>query len=506
MIAIYARVSTEEQAKKGYSLQDQLRECRKFADIDNAVREYVDDGISGEFLDRLALTRLRKDIKDGIITKVICLDPDRLSRKLMNQLLVSDEIEKRAKLVFVNGEYKNTPEGILFYQMRGAISEFEKAKINERMCRGRREKARQGRVVRDYSIYGYDYEADKEQLIINKYEAEVVKLIFNFFTCRDRKIQGINGIAKFLNERGVPTKRGAGIWHRQVVRQILFNHAYIGEFYQNRWNTEGMLGNKFKKPDERISMRERPKEEWILVPCPSIVDREVFNYAQKLLQESRRRWAGTCKNEYLLSGLVRCGLCDNTMTGVKTKNWGKHVLVYTDFKGTQGAKNKGCGNRIRVEELDQKVWNVVSSWLSQNYCGDCSDMFDEDKTQESFELIEKSRIESKLDEIKKERKNLISLMARTGDDLGDDGFEEIRLRLKQLKDEEEQFKKQLEEMTTKTEVTEQFELKKNLLVEAKEYYLSKSPDEITFYDKRELIRYLVREVKVFKEEIKVFGF
>ncbi len=62
------------------------------------------------------------------------------------------------------------------------------------------------------------------------------------------------------------------------------NQAYIGEFYQNKWNTEGMLGNQFKSSEERVQMRERPKEEWIKVPCPSIMDETVFYHAQSLLK------------------------------------------------------------------------------------------------------------------------------------------------------------------------------------------------------------------------------
>lgn len=64
MIAIYARVSTEEQAKHGFSLNDQIRQCRMKAET-NKVKEYVDDGISGEFLDRPALTKLRKMLEKG---------------------------------------------------------------------------------------------------------------------------------------------------------------------------------------------------------------------------------------------------------------------------------------------------------------------------------------------------------------------------------------------------------------------------------------------------------
>lgn len=364
MIGIYARVSTEEQAKKGFSLKDQIAECRKKANSDEVI-EYVDEGISGEFLDRPALSKLRQDVRDGLIKKVVCLDPDRLSRKLMNQLLITDELDKRGvELVFVNGEYAKTPEGSLFYSMRGAIAEFEKAKITERMSRGRRQKARQGKVLRNFQIYGYDYDKETEQLVINENEAKIVRLIFDLFTKPNDLVKGINGIAHYLTNQEIPTKRGASVWHRQVVRQILMNRAYIGEFYQNRWNTEGMLGNKYKDPSERVPMRERPREEWIQVPCPPIVDKETFEHAQRLLQESRRRWTKKSQHKYLLSGLVRCGDCGNTMTGRRAKNWGKYVFEYTDIKNYSGAKNTGCGRKVKAEDLDNEVWETIVAWLN----------------------------------------------------------------------------------------------------------------------------------------------
>lgn len=505
MKGIYARVSTEDQAKHGYSLQDQLRECRKKAGT-NDVIEYVDEGISGEVLDRPELTRLRKDIRDGIITEVICLDPDRLSRKLGNQIIIADEIERRAKLIFVNGEYAKTPEGILFFQMRGAISEFEKAKITERMSRGRREKARQGKVVRDYQIYGYDYDSENRQLIINEREAEIVRLIFALFTGKIKKVKGINGIARYLTSQKIPTKKNTGVWHRQVVRQLLMNRAYIGEFYQNRWNTEGMLYNKYKSPEERIQMKERPKEEQILIPCPAIIDKEMFLYAQKLLDESRRRWAGKSKNNYLLSGLIRCGECGNTMAGRKSKNWGKYIFEYSDLKNTAGAKNKGCGKRVKVEELDEIVWNTVVSWLNQP-----AEIAEEAERQQndsqvSFEEAEKQRIEQRLQELSIARQKLINLIANGSEVLGEIGEQETRQKLKDIKDEETKLLKQRHDLEQLDNVKEQHQLKQNLLQVASEHYLSIAPNELTFEDKQELIRYVVKEVRIYGGEVKVYGF
>jgi len=274
--AIYARVSTEEQAKHGFSIAAQIRECAKLAG-EGQWQVFADEGISGETLNRPALEKLRQSIEAGEIREVICLDPDRLSRKLLHQLLLTEEWDRHGvRLVFVHGSYAKTPEGNLFYALRGAISEFEKAKINERMCRGRREKARQGRVLRDFQIYGYDFDPRSEQLVINQGEAAVVRRIYSWFLDPPPGFKGISSIARALTLAKVPTKRGAPKWHRQVVRQILTNRTYIGEFYQNKWDTSSGR------------TRLRPREEWILIPCPAIITPEAFAQVQRCLSVNSR--------------------------------------------------------------------------------------------------------------------------------------------------------------------------------------------------------------------------
>lgn len=333
LIAIYARVSTEEQAKHGFGIAAQIRACKEMAKGED-VLVFSDEGVSGETLNRPALEELRQEIGVGRISTVICLDPDRLSRKLLHQLLLTEEWERLGvELCFVNGDYSKTPEGNLFYALRGAISEFEKAKITERMCRGRREKARQGRVLRDFSIYGYDFDSDREQLVINHTEARIVCQIFAWFLNPPPGIRGMAGIARALTSAGIPTKRGAPKWHRQVVRQILANRTYIGEFYQNKWDAS--VGK----------VRLRPQEEWILIPCPAIIDRLTFARSQLLLAQSRRRSAGNGPR-YLLSGLLRCSSCGAPMKG---RLWGNSA-VYSEEPGV------GCGLRVSQAVLDEKVW------------------------------------------------------------------------------------------------------------------------------------------------------
>ncbi|WP_419876428.1 recombinase family protein [Candidatus Pristimantibacillus sp. PTI5] len=241
---------------------------------------------------------MREDVKKGRIKSVICYKPDRWSRDLANALIVTKEIKSRAEIQFVEVHFDDSPMGMFFFQILGATAELDKAIIKQRTMDGRKSKARSGKVVKEDHTYGYTFNKEKGTREINEQEAEIVRLIFDLFInpqklaelAGDRKYSGLNGIALFLTARGVPTKtqimfeagltkkraRNGWVWHKQVVKQIIENASYKGEFYQNRYNTEGILGNKFRDKEDHVQMTERPREEWIRVPCPIIVDEMTF--------------------------------------------------------------------------------------------------------------------------------------------------------------------------------------------------------------------------------------
>lgn len=502
-IAIYARVSTEEQAKHGYSLEHQLTTCKEQAYKDNTdeyilFTEYIDDGFSGEFIERPLLSKLREDVHSAFIEKVYCYDPDRLSRTLMHQLILDEELNKKSKLIFVNGEYEKTPEGKLFYQLRGAVAEFEKAKINERMSNGRKTKGKKGMVIKNSYIYGYDYDKENGKLVVNENEANIVHFIYDSFTGKNGKMQGINGIANYLAQSAIPTKKGK-VWHRQVVRQILMNTTYTGTFAQNKWNTEGILANKFKK-ENLVKATIRPEEDWIVVPCPTIIDKIQFDYAQKLLETSRRRWAGRSKHEYLLSGLVRCNNCDNTMTGRRSKNWGKYIFEYSDIKNTAGTgtKNPGCGTKVCCDKLDEHVWNKVLELLDKFKK---SGSIDEENNFVSYETNEMNRLSKLLDEKEKARKQFIKKISQ-GKIVGL-STEEVNEELLESQKEIQDIKNNLEKISKQVELKRFEQGKENLMEESLQYYLSISPDEFTFEDKKNLIRFLIREIRIDRENDKI---
>ncbi len=363
--ATYVRVSTEDQAEHGYSLEHQRQECRRRAlDLGaEDVREFGDEGVSGAVLDRPGLTALRAAVRSGAVGLVVVYDPDRLARKLAYQLLVTDELDAAgARLEFVNFEWRNTPEGQFFYAMRGAVAQYEKEKIRERTMAGRRQKAKAGKMPSRFAAYGYRYDVDCEALAVQPAEAEVVRMIFRLLV--DERL-GVNGIAKRLTQEGVRTRRGAPVWHRVVVRQILQNPVYTGTFYANRFNCEGMSLNKHLPIEQRQPMRKRPHEEWIPIPVPAIIDAPSWQRAQEIMGQARRLMHTASRSDYLLSGLVTCGGCGLSMVGTLRNNWGKKVRGYTCRRSWAGAKEPGCGRWLRAEPLETAVWSNVARWTTE---------------------------------------------------------------------------------------------------------------------------------------------
>lgn len=188
--AIYARVSSEKQAQE-QTIESQVAAlCEKIAGDGLTLVEqcrFLDEGVSGSTLYRPALERLRDMAYVGGFTRLYVHSPDRLARKYAYQVLLLDELQKQnIEVVFLNRAIGVSPEEDLLLQMQGMFAEYERAKIIERIRRGRRHAAVCGNVsVMSAAPYGYRYIARREgdghaAYEVNHDQAAVVRQIFEW--------------------------------------------------------------------------------------------------------------------------------------------------------------------------------------------------------------------------------------------------------------------------------------------------------------------------------------
>jgi site-specific DNA recombinase len=227
---IYIRVSTEDQAREGYSLEAQRKQ------LENFVREkgyellgvYEDAGFSGKDTDRPALQQLLLDAKEGMFNVLVTLSPDRLSRNIIDQAAIREILEKyKVQLKFLTLPVDTTsPEGDLITNIIGSVSQYERKLIGRRVKLGMRQKAEKGGFNGMSAPYGYDI-MDGE-LRINKDEAEVVKSIFKM----KKAGMTLESIVRILNEFYVPTKKGRA-WSKKQGWRILHSAIVRGNI---RWD------------------------------------------------------------------------------------------------------------------------------------------------------------------------------------------------------------------------------------------------------------------------------
>jgi site-specific DNA recombinase len=228
--AIYARVSTEDQGK-GFSIPTQIDACHKQAAREGyTVPEayvLIDEGISGTTMDRPNLRKLRGLVNTRAIRGAIVYDPDRLSRNLGHPLLLAEECERaNVKLLIVLHPLEQGPEGWLFFQMRGALAEYERAKILERLKRGLIGRTKAGYPNGGNVAFGYRYVREDHggRWEIDEEEAAIVRRIFHL--CLDG--MPTRAIARLLTQERVPSKRDRYPALSDTVHGLLSYEGYIG--------------------------------------------------------------------------------------------------------------------------------------------------------------------------------------------------------------------------------------------------------------------------------------
>src|SRR5690606_23504565 len=171
-VAIYARVSTEEQAKEGYSITAQLQTLRQYAQLYNweVVEEYVDEGISGKSIKgRPAMKRLIDDVEINKFDAVLVWKISRLSRNMLDTLVILDKFEKYdVKFISYSENFDTgTPIGRLVLQIMASIAEMERNTLSENVKLSMKQRALEGQWNGGV-VFGYD--TVKKELVISEKE------------------------------------------------------------------------------------------------------------------------------------------------------------------------------------------------------------------------------------------------------------------------------------------------------------------------------------------------
>ncbi len=225
--ALYVRVSSDEQARDGVSLDAQQRDliayCRSqdwsVADI------YRDEGWSGKNLDRPAVQRLLADARKGGFGIVLVWKVDRLTRRLSDLLHVLQDVLDPAGIGFRSARESfdtTTPLGKAMLHLLGVFAELERENIRERVRMARKELATQGRWAGGRAPFGYRW--DGPRLEVDDAAAPHVREIFAMAA----RGHGLRTICAAMQERGAPHPWGAA-WNHVAVARILSSRAYLGE-------------------------------------------------------------------------------------------------------------------------------------------------------------------------------------------------------------------------------------------------------------------------------------
>ena len=428
-VAIYARVSTEWQAEHGRSIETQLEACREKAKALGAfvVKEYVDDGYSGGFLERPALDQLRDAIQEGLYEAVIIYDADRLARKLIHQLILTEEFEKyHCRALFVIGDVANTPEGQMTLQMKGVFAEYERAKIRERTMRGKRAKLRAGKPISDSHLYGYDFDQEKSCYVINPAEAEVVKKIYTWYVVD--QVGGCEYIADLLEAEGIPSATGNPKWCQAVIRDIIHRPHYTGRYYSNTVYTKKVGPKTWKKIP-------RPREEWIAMTCPQIIPEDWHEKALAIKDKKRtfKRWK-PAQNAGLLQGLVFCKKCGHRL----------RIQIATPHKyyacpNTLQRKGKICDARyINISIGDEMFWNTLTG-ICKSAKSLTSYIKQQSPGRQKSPKEKKAKLTARIEKIENERKAIMSWFSKSLL-----SQEDVTEKLSALKQEETKLQNELE--------------------------------------------------------------
>ena len=340
-VAIYIRVSTVGQAEEGFSLEAQLKACKKFAEERKwqVVEVYEEPGVSAKDTNRPAFQRMIRAAQAGKLDIILTHKLDRFSRSILDVLtFLRDLDELGVAYVSVTENFDfSTPSGKMQLNMMAVMAQWYLDNLSQETQKGKRARAEAGYWNGD-APFGYDVTEDGE-LKVNEAEAAGVRLAFQMCAA------GTNTdlrIAQALTDAGLRTRgkgrRKSQVFSKDTVRAMLRNRTYLGLV---KYRT--LSG---RKQFEYHAGRHAP-----------IIDEATWNKAQRAraLRYSRPQTTKANDRTYLLTGIVRCRECKTGLRGQAARD----VRYYRDPARMAG---RHCGQvtMVKADDVERRLVQYFS--------------------------------------------------------------------------------------------------------------------------------------------------
>lgn len=491
-----ARVSTKDQSDRGYSIPQQveaglshvaergylLADCAGYtSNGDNAKPGVFQEDYTGMSMDRPALDAMREAVKLYGVKVIVFTELDRLARRAIYQTLLEEEFAKLgARIEYVYERFDDTDEGRLFKGIKKELAEYERVKILRRMRNGKAGRVKSGKVLlSDRAPYGYRRSEDGATLVVCEAEAEIVGLIFRWYN------EGMSprAIAARLNHMNVPTYAGPVSnqnrrgWSAASIITFLAKDTYTGIWYYNK----NQIG---KKPGVPYSKQQRPREEWIGVEVPRIIDDQTFALVRARAERNKANASRNRKRLYLFSGMLKCDVCGWTYCG--NDNHGRGLIYKCSAKGEidQHGNHLCWMPQYSESHLDAVIWPWLTNILKQPELAMLAMQERAAGQQDQTERLQErlAHVEAKLADVRRRIKNL-------NDDLETETDAENRLELAERKAQRIKTRKELEaEQASLTARLEQQPLSPARMMHVSETcgWIARKAEEATPEKKREV--------------------
>ena len=522
---LYARVSTDEQARSGYSLAQQLEALREYAAREGyeVIEEIQDPGQSGASLERPGMDRVRDLVVTGRVSVVLAQDRDRFSREPAYTYLLRREFEEHStKMRALNDRGDESPEGELTDGILDQLAKYERAKIAERSRRGKLRKAREGKVIAGPSPdYGFLYNEGRDNYVVDEVTMPVVRRIFEMIGAEE---QSLWAVKKILEREGVPTPSGARYWSQAFLRICVHNDAYRPHPYeevvdlvseevaarldpgrsygiwwygkqrhvQKQLSTIGPDGERFYRKSKKSSWN--PKDKWIAVPIPDAgIPRQLVDAARQNLKEKLTRKPSMAALRFweLSGGILRCGCCGWAFSSIPVSSKGKPRRFYyrCPNRAVNGLEACQMRTNYRAEKIEAQVWETVSSILTdpEQLRADLEEMMDRER-QSSLRgdpELEKKAWVDKLAEIDRMRSGYQEQAAK-----GLMTLDELAARLRELEGTRRTAERELAILKDRRESVERLEHDKDLLLDHYAGMALEALDSLTSEERHQVYKML----------------